>query len=129
MYYQIKKEQVINCKIDDLWDFVTSPKNLELITPNEMKFEVNSGNQDEKIYSGMIITYKVSPLLNFKMDWVTEITQVKKNHLFILDDRESAAYFQTDLENVLEKMLKLQIYVLYMQHSSFQNDSYVSTNP
>ena len=87
MYYQIKKEQVINCKIDELWDFVTSPKNLEIITPNEMKFEVNSGNQDEKIYSGMIITYKVSPLLNLKMDWVTEITQVKKNHLFVDEQR------------------------------------------
>ena len=70
MYYQIKKEQVINCKIDELWNFVTSPKNLELITPNEMKFEVNSGNQDEKIYSGMIITYKVSPLLNIKMNFL-----------------------------------------------------------
>ena len=58
MYYQIKKEQVINCKIDELWEFVTSPKNLELITPKEMKFAVNSGNQDEKIYSGMIISYK-----------------------------------------------------------------------
>ena len=53
MYYQIKKEQVINCKIDELWEFVTSPKNLELITPKEMKFEVKSGNQDEKIYSGI----------------------------------------------------------------------------
>ena len=87
MYYQIKKEQVINCKIDKLWEFVTSPKNLELITPKEMKFEVKSGNQDEKIYSGMIITYKVSPLLNFKMDWVSEITQVKKNYLFVDEQR------------------------------------------
>ena len=52
-----------------------------------MKFEVNSGNQDEKIYSGMIITYKVSPLLNLKMNWVTEITQVKKNHLFVDEQR------------------------------------------
>jgi len=52
-----------------------------------MKFEVNSGNHDEKIYSGMIITYKVSPLLNLKMDWVTEITQVKKNCLFVDEQR------------------------------------------
>ena len=87
MYYQINKEQVINCKIDELWEFVTSPKNLELITPDEMKFEVKSGNQDEKIYPGMIIAYKVSPLLNLKMDWVSEITQVKKNHIFVDEQR------------------------------------------
>jgi ligand-binding SRPBCC domain-containing protein len=72
---------------NDLNILLSSPKNLELITPNEMKFEVNSGNQDEKIYSGMIITYKVSPLLNLKMDWVTEITQVKKNNLFVDEQR------------------------------------------
>ena len=91
MYYQIKKEQVINCKIDKLWKFVTSPKNLELITPKQMKFEVKSGNQDENIYPGMIITYKVSPLFNFKIDWVSEITHVKKNHMFV-DEQKLGPY-------------------------------------
>jgi len=31
------------------------------------------------------------------------LKQPKRNHIFILDDRESAAYFQTDLENILNR--------------------------
>ena len=34
---------------------------------------------DDRIYPGMIITYKVSPLLGIKLNWMTEITQVKEH--------------------------------------------------
>jgi len=35
----------------------------------------------------MIISYKVSPVLNFKVDWVTEITHVKENEFFVDEQR------------------------------------------
>jgi ligand-binding SRPBCC domain-containing protein len=35
----------------------------------------------------MIITYKVSPLLGIKMDWMTEITTVKDKEYFIDEQR------------------------------------------
>ena len=35
----------------------------------------------------MIISYKVSPVLNLKMNWVTEITQVKEKQFFIDEQR------------------------------------------
>jgi len=35
----------------------------------------------------MIITYKVSPLFNFKMDWVTEITHVADQQYFVDEQR------------------------------------------
>ena len=35
----------------------------------------------------MIITYEVSPLLNIKMKWVTEITQVVEKKFFIDEQR------------------------------------------
>ena len=87
MYYQLHKEQKLNAKISDIWNFAVSPKNLQRITPDKMGFEITSENSEEKIYPGMIITYKVSPILNIKMNWVTEITQVKENKFFIDEQR------------------------------------------
>ena len=87
MYYQLHKEQKLNAKISDVWNFAVSPNNLQKITPDKMGFEITSKNSEEKIYPGMIITYKVSPILNIKMNWVTEITQVKENKFFIDEQR------------------------------------------
>ena len=52
-----------------------------------MLFEITSKGMQEKMYPGMIITYKVSPMLGIKMNWVTEITQVKDKHFFIDEQR------------------------------------------
>lgn len=42
---------------------------------------------DDRIYPGMIITYKVSPLLGIKLNWMTEITQVKDHKYFVDEER------------------------------------------
>ena len=52
-----------------------------------MGFEVTTENLPEKIYPGMIISYKVSPLLGIKMTWVTEISQVNELEFFIDEQR------------------------------------------
>jgi ligand-binding SRPBCC domain-containing protein len=39
------------------------------------------------MYPGMIISYNVSPFLGIKMNWVTEITQVKENKYFVDEQR------------------------------------------
>ena len=87
MIHQIRQEQFINAKIEDVWDFVTSPSNLKKITPEYMNFVIKSKNPNEKIYPGMIICYKVSPILKIPTTWVTEITHVKKNEFFVDEQR------------------------------------------
>lgn len=39
------------------------------------------------MYPGMIITYRVHPLLGIPMNWVTEITHVEKPYRFIDEQR------------------------------------------
>ena len=87
MIHQIRTEQFLNTTLDNLWDFVTSPQNLKKITPKYMNFVIKSENRLEKIYPGMIICYKVSPILKIPTTWVTEITHVKKNKLFVDEQR------------------------------------------
>ena len=86
-HYQFKVEQFLKTDLETIWDFASSPKNLKEITPDHMLFDITSKDLPEKMYPGMIITYKVSPLLGVKMNWVTEITQVRDKHFFIDEQR------------------------------------------
>ncbi len=72
------------------WKFFSNPANLGRITPPAMNFTITS-KVPEKVYPGLIITYKVSPLLGIPLDWVTEITQVDEPFFFV-DDQRSGPY-------------------------------------
>ena len=86
--YVLKTEQAIPVSLAEAWDFFSSPLNLAKITPKEMRFVVTSDyNADTKMYPGMIITYKISPLLGIKMNWMTEITHVKEGEYFVDEQR------------------------------------------
>lgn len=82
MRHQLYREQQLNCDIETAWQFFSSPFNLTKITPKDMGFIVTSDLADEPIYEGMIIEYKVSPLLKIPMKWRTKITQVEHNKSF-----------------------------------------------
>jgi len=86
-FYQFTKAQIIQGSIEEVWDFISSPKNLKKITPDYMGFEINSQNLPEKMYPGMIISYIVKPVLGIKMLWVTEITHVEEMRYFVDEQR------------------------------------------
>ncbi len=86
-YYQLHKTQLISASIGEVWDFISSPQNLKVITPEYMGFEVTSKNLPEKMYPGMIIGYTVKPLLGIKMVWITEITHIEEMKYFIDEQR------------------------------------------
>ncbi|MCU4165353.1 SRPBCC family protein [Carboxylicivirga caseinilyticus] len=81
-FYQFKRQQVIHTDLKTLWDFISSPANLSKITPEGMNFTITSAGID-KMYEGMIISYKVNLLPFIKSTWVTEITTIEDQHYFI----------------------------------------------
>jgi len=86
--YERRWEQFIPISIDEAWDFFSSPLNLEKITPNDVKFVVTSPYTPQtKMYAGMLITYKVTPLFGIKLNWMTEITHVNDKVYFIDEQR------------------------------------------
>jgi ligand-binding SRPBCC domain-containing protein len=101
MHHQLKYSQKLNCTIDEAWDFITSPINLEGITPKSMSFKITSDNPEQKIYPGMIITYKVAPLLGVKMPWVTEITHCE-DHKYFVDEQRLGPYKMWHHQHILE---------------------------
>jgi len=53
-----------------------------------MDFVVTSTySGDQKVYAGMLITYKVSPLFGIRLNWMTEITHVKEEEYFVDEQR------------------------------------------
>jgi ligand-binding SRPBCC domain-containing protein len=86
-FYQFKREQFIQADLKTVWDFMASPANLKKITPPYMGFDITSGDLSEKMYQGMIISYKVSPFWGIKTDWVTEITHIKELEYFVDEQR------------------------------------------
>ena len=85
-FYSIKTELNLPISIQEAWDFFSSPKNLSKITPKHMGFIITN-HPSETMFEGQIITYKVSPLLGIKINWMTEITTVKDNEYFIDEQR------------------------------------------
>lgn len=85
--YSIITVQEIPATIDKVWDFFSNPGNLQAITPDDLDFRIISNNQREGIYAGQVIEYKVKPVWNIPVYWMTEITQVNDKHFFIDEQR------------------------------------------
>lgn len=86
-HYQLFTTQKIPASETEVWDFISSPQNLRKITPEHMGFDITSTKLADKMYPGMIISYKVKPLLGIGLDWVTEITHVKEEEYFVDEQR------------------------------------------
>ncbi|MDB5287383.1 MAG: hypothetical protein JWR05_2332 [Mucilaginibacter sp.] len=90
--YALKLKQNIPVSLDEAWEFFSAPLNLAKITPPEMNFIVTSDyNDDTRMYPGMIITYKISPLFGIKLNWMTEITHVQ-DHQYFVDEQRFGPY-------------------------------------
>ena len=79
--------QFLPISMEEAWDFFSSPKNLNRITPGDVNFKIIN-EVPEKIYPGTIIIYDISPFLNIHFTWVTEITVVKHQEYFVDEQRK-----------------------------------------
>lgn len=81
--HTLERIQVLPIPLDQAWDFFSSPLNLDKITPPEMNFVVLSDfKPEDRIYAGMLIHYKVSPLFHIPLRWITEISEVAHHRYF-----------------------------------------------
>ncbi len=85
--YTFEQTQILPASAAEVWTFISSPKNLKNITPDYMGFDIITKNLPDKMYPGMIIAYRVSPVLGIKTTWVTEITHVEEGKYFVDEQR------------------------------------------
>ena len=84
--HRLHKKQNLPITIDQAWEFLSDPKNLKIITPDYMGFNILSG-ADRPMFSGQIIQYIVTPVMGIKTKWVTEITHVIDKKYFVDEQR------------------------------------------
>ncbi len=84
--YRLHTIQDLPTSKDQAWDFLSDPKNLKIITPDYMGFNILSG-ADRKMFPGQIIQYIVTPVAGIPTKWVTEITHVKEGEYFVDEQR------------------------------------------
>jgi ligand-binding SRPBCC domain-containing protein len=88
--YQLKRTQFVKTDLATCWDFFSSPSNLSKITPKYMGFDVLT-EETSVMYEGLMIEYRVRPIFNIPMKWVTEITHVK-DQLYFVDEQRKGPY-------------------------------------
>lgn len=84
--YTLNAKQDLPISMDEAWSFLSDPKNLKVITPNYMGFNIQSG-ADRPMFAGQIIEYIVTPFLGIKTKWVTEITHSVNKEYFVDEQR------------------------------------------
>ena len=100
-FYQFKRKQYLETNLDELWRFISNPANLKRITPESMGFDILTEDLPDKMYAGMIISYRVSPLLGIPTTWVTEITHVEEGKYFV-DEQRMGPYKMWHHQHFLE---------------------------
>jgi len=86
MVHKFMSRQIVPADIQTCWKFFSNPHNLAKITPPALDFCVRSELPPE-IYEGMMIEYRVRPLLGIPLTWLTEISHVRAPGYFVDEQR------------------------------------------
>lgn len=89
--YNIEKQILVKAPQPEVWSFFSAPQNLLKITPAYMNFKIVHCPEAAEIYTGMLIEYRVSPVLRMPMRWITEIKGVDPGSRF-MDTQRSGPY-------------------------------------
>ncbi|MBA3815545.1 MAG: SRPBCC family protein [Parachlamydiaceae bacterium] len=79
----LKFLQKVPLSLKESWDFFSSPENLKILTPQHLGFEISNDLDDRKMYAGQIIAYRLRPVFNIPIEWVSEITHVQEPFYFV----------------------------------------------
>lgn len=80
------QEQRLPISRQEAWNFFSTPRNLDEITPPDIGFKiVNQPGED--LYDGQIITYRIKIFPLVWLTWVTEIKSVDEGVSFVDEQR------------------------------------------
>jgi ligand-binding SRPBCC domain-containing protein len=86
MIHRIHRDQIIPTSPAEVWRFFCDPRNLNVITPPDMEFEIIQGGGVE-MYAGQLIEYRVQFMPGLHSQWLTEIAHVREGRYFVDEQR------------------------------------------
>ena len=84
--HRLQRRQHLPVSADAAWRFFSSPLNLPYITPGWLNL-TPVGPLPERMFAGMMIRYRLTPLLGIPVTWISEITHVDEPHFFVDEQR------------------------------------------
>lgn len=82
----LKREIILNTNPERVWEFLSTPINLNELTPPDLHFQVLSEVPD-KMYNGLTILYEIKIPVFGKRRWLTEIKHIQEGTFFIDEQR------------------------------------------
>ncbi len=86
MIRHLVREQFVPGEPAKIWAFFASPRNLNTLTPPNLKFRI-MGKVSAHMYPGQMIEYRISFLPGLWTTWLTEITHVNEGEFFVDEQR------------------------------------------
>ncbi|PLX85552.1 MAG: hypothetical protein C0618_10475 [Desulfuromonas sp.] len=82
----LERDITLNVGREKLWAFMSTPANLNELTPADLQFQIVS-SLPETMHEGLMIQYRIKiPMLGWQ-NWVTEITHIREGEYFVDEQR------------------------------------------
>ena len=91
MIHTLESTQFISTTPARAWAFFSSPQNLYALTPPDMHFEILG--QPAPMYAGQLISYRIRVAPGIRLNWLTEIRQVREGVYFVDEQRRGPYRF------------------------------------
>lgn len=101
----LEREITLNTDPDTLWNFLSTPVNLNELTPPDLHFRILSEVPDN-MYNGLTILYEIQIPLFGKHRWLTEIKHIETGAFFVDEQRIGPYklwYHQHRIEAIAQK--------------------------
>ena len=89
MVHTLQRSQFVKADPSRVWEFFSSPKNLDSLTPPELTFEILG--EPGAMYAGQVIGYRIGILPGIRVRWLTEIRHVSPGRYFV-DEQRTGPY-------------------------------------
>lgn len=83
-------QQFIPADLARVWEFFATPRNLDVLTPPDLRFRILDEVPD-RMYAGQLIEYRISPVPGVWLRWLTEIRHVREGEYFV-DEQRAGPY-------------------------------------
>ena len=86
MMYTLEREQLVTASLEESWNFLKNPANLNLITPRDLNFLIIS-TVPEDMFDGLIIEYRISIPIFGAQRWLAEMKHIRQKKSFVDEQR------------------------------------------
>ena len=84
--YTLEREQVVHASLAEVWRFLGHPANLNMITPDDLDFQIISP-VPAIMFNGLIIEYRIKIRFFGIQQWIAEIKHIREFHSFVDEQR------------------------------------------